>query len=230
MREEAERAEAVVEGDDDRTLGGEVLAVIPGHAAGAAGEAAAVDPDHDRPLVAGALRAGPDIAYRQSSLRAGSRGGAARLAPARVRRHGAAASGTARRPCTARRSSALRTPSHAPPAAVRATGFRRAAARQRNALEHVHRGLSSPGRARRQTGFNVHLLRDHRGSSSRSPPQWFRLSAERDSRLLHFRYLHLVYLHRHLHRSEGVNPSILLPAVSGYPTPCRDGAAILARP
>src|SRR6185436_18939456 len=60
VREEPERAEAVVDRDDDRTLGGEVLAVVPGEAAGAAGEAAAVDPQHHGPLVV-RIRAGPDI-------------------------------------------------------------------------------------------------------------------------------------------------------------------------
>src|SRR5262245_15453074 len=61
MREEAKRAESIVEGDDHRTLGREVLTVIPGEATGTAGEAAAVNPHHHRPLVAGGVRARPHV-------------------------------------------------------------------------------------------------------------------------------------------------------------------------
>src|SRR5438876_271643 len=61
MREEAERPETIVDSDDDRTFGGEVLAVIPREAARAAGETAAVDPQHHRPLVVRRVRAGPDV-------------------------------------------------------------------------------------------------------------------------------------------------------------------------
>src|SRR5205809_7842876 len=61
MREEPERPEAIVEGDDHRTFGGEVLAVIPGQAARPSSETAAIDPHHDRPLVVRRAGAGPDV-------------------------------------------------------------------------------------------------------------------------------------------------------------------------
>ncbi len=61
MREEAERSEAVVQGHDHRSLRREILTVVPRLTAGSAGEAAAVNPHHDRTTIGGALRAGPDI-------------------------------------------------------------------------------------------------------------------------------------------------------------------------
>src|SRR5215204_3252827 len=61
VREEPERAEPVVEGDDDRALRGEILAVVPLQAAGAAGEPAAVDPQHHRTPIALTIGAGPDV-------------------------------------------------------------------------------------------------------------------------------------------------------------------------
>src|SRR5512138_1473343 len=77
MREEAERAQAVVEGDDDRTFGREVLAVIPGHAARATGEAAAVDPHHHRSLVDRGPGARPDVEVEAvfATCRLAGRGG-----------------------------------------------------------------------------------------------------------------------------------------------------------
>src|SRR5688500_9955050 len=61
MREEAERSETVVERHDHRALRREVLAVIPGQTARAAGEAAAVDPHHHGTAIVRAVRAGPDV-------------------------------------------------------------------------------------------------------------------------------------------------------------------------
>ena len=59
--EEAERAEAVVDGDDDDiAAAGEVLAVVDRGGAGAGGEAAAVDPDHHGALCV-VKAGGPDV-------------------------------------------------------------------------------------------------------------------------------------------------------------------------
>src|SRR4029453_11059220 len=87
MREEPERTEPVVEGDDHGTFGREVLAVIPGETARAAGEASAVDPHHHRTLVVRASRARPDVGV-EAILTArrfarGSSGGGRRLARGR---------------------------------------------------------------------------------------------------------------------------------------------------
>src|SRR5438128_6824005 len=61
MREETKRAEAIVEGYDHGPLSRQVLTVVPGKAAGAAGETATVDPDHHRTAVIGVVGAGPDV-------------------------------------------------------------------------------------------------------------------------------------------------------------------------
>ena len=53
MREEAQRADAVVEIDEDDALFGEVFAAVHRHPAGAEGEAAAVDVDDHRQLCSG---------------------------------------------------------------------------------------------------------------------------------------------------------------------------------
>src|SRR5262245_55476495 len=61
MRKETECAEAIVESHDHGAFGSEVLAVVPGKSAGAAGEAAAVDPHHDGTSIVGVIRARPHI-------------------------------------------------------------------------------------------------------------------------------------------------------------------------
>src|SRR5215468_7337091 len=61
MGEETKRAETIVEGHDHRPLSGQVLTVVPGHAARTAGETAAVDPDHHGPAVIGVAGAGPHV-------------------------------------------------------------------------------------------------------------------------------------------------------------------------
>src|SRR5262245_5314166 len=61
MREETERAEPIVEGHDHGSFGREIFAVIPGETAGAPGEAAAIDPDHDRTAVIGVTGARPHV-------------------------------------------------------------------------------------------------------------------------------------------------------------------------
>src|SRR5262245_60870859 len=61
MREETKRAQTVIEGHDHRTLGCQVFAVIPGEAAGAASEAATVNPDHDGTTIVRVIGACPDV-------------------------------------------------------------------------------------------------------------------------------------------------------------------------
>src|SRR5438874_6402071 len=61
MREETKHAEPIVEGHDHGSLRRQVLTVVPGEAAGAAGETAAVDPDHHRTTVIGVAGAGPHV-------------------------------------------------------------------------------------------------------------------------------------------------------------------------
>src|SRR5947207_6412592 len=61
MSEETKHAEAIVEGDDHGPLSRQILTVVPGKAAGAACETAAVDPDHHRTAVIGVVGAGPDV-------------------------------------------------------------------------------------------------------------------------------------------------------------------------
>src|SRR3954466_11333460 len=104
MREETERSEAVVDGDDDRSLRGKVLAVIPGNAAGSAGEAAAVDPHHDGPLVVRRTGAGPDVeietilaACRLARGRSSGRGRRAGCGATRTATAAAGRAGRARR-------------------------------------------------------------------------------------------------------------------------------------
>jgi hypothetical protein len=59
--EEAEDAEAVVHGDDDYVAGGEELTVLTVLGGAAAGEAAAVDPDHDGEGAGFCVGGGPDV-------------------------------------------------------------------------------------------------------------------------------------------------------------------------
>src|SRR2546423_13948624 len=61
MREETKRAEPIVESHDHGTLGRQVLTIVPGEAAGTAGETAAVDPDHHGTAVIGVVGACPDV-------------------------------------------------------------------------------------------------------------------------------------------------------------------------
>ncbi len=61
MRQEAEGADAVVEGDDDHALLGQGVAVADRHVAAAFVVGAAIDPEHHRKLLAGLGRRGPDV-------------------------------------------------------------------------------------------------------------------------------------------------------------------------
>src|SRR5262249_52983431 len=61
VREETERSEAIVEGHDNGSFCSQVFAVIPGEAAGAAGKAAPVNPDHNRTTIVGIIGARPDV-------------------------------------------------------------------------------------------------------------------------------------------------------------------------
>jgi hypothetical protein len=61
MREESQRAEAVVDGDQHDAPAGKLFAVAVRHRTGAGGAAAAVDPDHDGESVIRACGRGPDV-------------------------------------------------------------------------------------------------------------------------------------------------------------------------
>ena len=61
VREEAERAEAVVQRDDDGAFAREAVARVARLGARAAGEAAAVQPDHDGPAVVRRVGRRPDV-------------------------------------------------------------------------------------------------------------------------------------------------------------------------
>src|SRR5205823_6046275 len=61
MREETKHAEAIVEGHNYGPLSRQVLTVVPGKAAGTAGETTAIDPDHHGTAVIGVIGAAPDI-------------------------------------------------------------------------------------------------------------------------------------------------------------------------
>src|SRR5947207_2257821 len=61
MGEKPEDAEAIVEADDDDTLGCQLAAIGGGICRGAELKAAAVNPHHHGPLLVGPLRGGPDI-------------------------------------------------------------------------------------------------------------------------------------------------------------------------
>src|SRR5262245_53904942 len=145
MREESERAEPVIEGDDDGTFGGEVLAVIPGETARAAGEASTIDPHHHRTFVVGAGRTRPNVGVKAifaARRFARGRSGGRRLARGRS----AARIGTRR----ARRAERIglsyaipprRRLRRPPPVLTERRGG------ERNALEDAHRRLGAAGGA-----------------------------------------------------------------------------------
>src|SRR5262245_34390760 len=149
MREESERAEPVIEGDDDGTFGREVLAVIPGETAGAAGEASAIDPHHHRTLVVGAGRTRPNVGVKAifaARRFARGRSGGRRLAGGRSATS-AARIGTRR----ARRAERIglsyaipprRRLRRSPPVLTERRGG------ERNAPEDAHRRLGAAGGAR----------------------------------------------------------------------------------
>src|SRR6476660_881288 len=61
MGEKSEDAEAIVEADDDHTLGCQLAAIGGGICRGAELKAAAMNPHHYGPLLVGLLGGGPDI-------------------------------------------------------------------------------------------------------------------------------------------------------------------------
>src|SRR6187402_139942 len=170
MREEAQRPEAVIHRDDDRSLGRQVLTVIPGETARSASEAATVDPHHHGTTIVRVARARPDVEIQtvfgarrltrwwSRCCRCGCARRSARC------RSAAAASPTARRTCGARSAERVRLP-HALPLGDRLwrlpavlTDWWRS---ERNPLEHAHARLAARG-SFDDAGINLHLRRNHR--------------------------------------------------------------------
>ena len=143
------------------------------------------------------------LAYRQSSLRAGSRGGAGRSR----RLAGSARHGRRRVPGNgapavhgAPKAWRLRTPSHfAAGCGARHRFSPSGGAANGMPLNTRTEACPTPVGAGKKTGFNLDLLRDHRGGSRRHRRDGSDCQQEGHS------------LHHHLPWFEGLNRSILLP-------------------
>src|SRR5437867_9921476 len=169
MREETKHAEAIVEGHDHGPLSRQVLTVVPGKAAGAAGETAAVDPDHHRTAVIGVVRAGPDVSVEAvftagGLARRSCEGGAkrrtrgCRTSAAAARRSGRTGDTGGSERVRLAHSVPLRSRLwRAPPVVAE----RRR--RERDPLEDAHARLTCAYRACNQARFDPCLFRNPRG-------------------------------------------------------------------
>src|SRR5262245_32157540 len=166
MCEEAKRAEAIVEGDDHRALGRQVLAVVPRKAAGAAGEAAAVDPDHHGTTVIDVVGARPNVCIetvfaagrltRRSSLWRRSRCRSGRASAATAARCGSSCdTRRAERICFAH-AFPLRSRLRRPPSVL--AKWRRC---EGNALKYADARLACADRPCEKTRVDPHLFRNH---------------------------------------------------------------------
>jgi len=166
MREEAERPESIVEGDDHGTFGGEVLAVIPRKAARPSGETAAIDPHHDRPACRSASWRWSRRWHTDSPRRVPAHAEAQRrLAPARERRHEhrhhhGRQGERRRRMARQRRRRCARPPTWAAGRGARPPALSEGRRGVRNAFEHTDRRLHGARDRRRARPCDNHVIRN----------------------------------------------------------------------